>query len=162
MEVLPCTSPASNLVDLEPDIAGVVIDETADAIVRKVMRQEKRPVGRGDSGRAEVRPTPIWISKRTRTMLLLGGVVALVALFESPTTALLTTVLFLVIQPLEGNVLTPRIQEQTLQIPSVMIFLAVIAGGEIAGLLGAIVAVPVVAVLKELFDFFRARLRTRS
>jgi predicted PurR-regulated permease PerM len=84
------------------------------------------------------------------------------ALFESPTTAMLTTILFLVIQSLEGNVLTPKIQGQTLRIPSVGIFLAVIAGGESARLLCAIFAVPTVVVLKELFGFFRVRLRTRS
>ena len=46
--------------------------------------------------------------------------------------------------------------------PDQVIFLSVIAGGEIAGLLGVGFAVPTVAVLKGLFDFFRARLRTRS
>jgi predicted PurR-regulated permease PerM len=85
-----------------------------------------------------------------------------VALFQGPTTALLTLLLFLLIQLLEGNVLTPRIQGQTLQVSSVLIFLAVIVGGEIAGLLGAILAVPFVAMLRVLFDFFRARLRTTS
>jgi len=93
----------------------------------------------------------------------LGAIPAVIlALFQSPTTALLTAVLFLVIQTLEGNVLTPRIQGQTLRVPSILIFLAVIAGGEIAGLPGVIFAVPLVAVLRVLFDFFRARLRTRS
>jgi predicted PurR-regulated permease PerM len=70
---------------------------------------------------------------------------------------------FLLIQQLEGNVLTTsRIQGQPLRIPSVAIFLAVIAGGEIAGLPSVVFAVPAVAVLKELFGFFRAGLRTTS
>jgi hypothetical protein len=42
------------------------------------------------------------------------------------------------------------------------IFLAVIAGGEIAGLLGVIFAVPALAVLKVLFDFTRVRLQTED
>jgi predicted PurR-regulated permease PerM len=84
----------------------------------------------------------------------------IVALTVSPTTALLTAVLYLVIQQLEGNVLQPKIQGQALNMPSILIFLAVIAGGEIAGLLGVIFAVPTLAVLKVLFDFFRARLQT--
>jgi predicted PurR-regulated permease PerM len=90
---------------------------------------------------------------------VLGAIPAvLLALFESLTTALLTALAFLLIQQLEGNVLTPRIQGQTLRGPSIIIFLAVIAGGEIAGLLGVIFAVPTVAVLRVLFDFFRVRL----
>ena len=93
----------------------------------------------------------------------LGAIPAvLLAFFESPTTAVLTALVFLIIQQLEGNFLTPRIQGQTLRVPSILIFLAVIAGGEIAGLLGVVFAVPTVAVLRVLFDFFRARLRIRG
>jgi predicted PurR-regulated permease PerM len=93
----------------------------------------------------------------------LGAIPAVIlALFESPTTALLTVLVFVLIQQTEGNFLTPRIQGHTLRVPSILIFLAVIAGGEIAGLLGVIFAVPTVAVLRVLFDFFRARLRTKS
>jgi predicted PurR-regulated permease PerM len=83
-----------------------------------------------------------------------------VALTISPTKALLTALLFLAIQQLDGNVLQPAIQGRVLNLPSILIFLAVIAGGEIAGLLGVIFAVPTLAVLKVLFDFFRTRLET--
>jgi predicted PurR-regulated permease PerM len=83
----------------------------------------------------------------------------LVALSESPTTALFTALLFLVIQQLEGNVLTPRIQGQAVQVHPVIVFLAVIAGGEIAGIFGIVFAVPALAVARVLFDFFRARIR---
>jgi predicted PurR-regulated permease PerM len=93
----------------------------------------------------------------------LGAIPAvIVALTVSPTTALLTALLYLVIQQLEGKVLQPAIQGTVLNMPSILIFLAVIAGGEIAGLLGVIFAVPVLAVLKVLFDFFRARLYTEN
>lgn len=91
----------------------------------------------------------------------IGAVPAvLLALSVSPMTALLTAVLFLVIQQLEGNVLTPRIQGQAVRVHPVIIFLAVIAAGELAGIAGVIFAVPVLAVLRVLVDFFRVRLRT--
>ncbi len=86
----------------------------------------------------------------------------IVALTVSPTTALLTALLYLVIQQLEGNVLQPKIQGSALNVPSILIFLAVIAGGEIAGLLGVVFAVPALAVLKVLFDFFSARVQTEE
>jgi len=93
----------------------------------------------------------------------LGAIPAvIVALTVSPTTALLTALLYLVIQQLEGNVLQPAIQGTVLNLPSILIFLSVIAGGEIGGLLGVIFAVPTLAVLKVLFDFFRARLQTED
>src|SRR5215213_1745489 len=100
----------------------------------------------------------------------LGGVPAvLVALvFGSPnfesstTTAILTIVAYVLIQQLEGNFLTPRIQGQALQVHPILVLLAVIAGGELAGLAGVVFAVPALAVLRVLFDFFRVRLRTRT
>ena len=44
------------------------------------MRGEERTASQVGSGRTEVRPTPIWASKGTRTVLLLGDLVALVLL----------------------------------------------------------------------------------
>ena len=84
----------------------------------------------------------------------------LVAFTISPSTAALTGLLFLAIQQLEGNVLTPRIQAQTIKVPSVLVFLGVIAGGALAGLTGVLLAVPTLATLRVIFDFFRVRLRT--
>jgi predicted PurR-regulated permease PerM len=93
----------------------------------------------------------------------LGAIPAvLVALTISPGKAALTALLYLIIQQLEGNVLQPRIQGQALNMPSILIFLGVIAGAEIAGFLGVLFAVPTLAVLKVLFDFFRARLHTEE
>lgn len=84
----------------------------------------------------------------------------LVAASISWNAVLLTALAFLAIQQLEGNFLTPRIQGQTTGAPSVVVFLAVIAGGALFGFLGVLFAVPAVAVLRVLYDFFRVRLRT--
>jgi predicted PurR-regulated permease PerM len=100
----------------------------------------------------------------------LGGMPAvLVALvfgssvFESNTTAAISTlVAYVLIQQLEGNFLTPRIQGQALNVHPIIVLFAVIAGGELAGLAGVIFAVPTLAVFRVLFDFLRVRLRTRT
>lgn len=90
----------------------------------------------------------------------LGAVPALViAAFISPKTAILTALVYVGIQQLEGNVLTPRIQGDALRVHPILVFLTVIAGSQLAGLRGAIFAVPTLAVLRVLFDFFRRRLR---
>jgi predicted PurR-regulated permease PerM len=86
----------------------------------------------------------------------------IVALTVSPTTALLTALLFLGIQQLEGNFLTPKIQGNTLRVHPILVFLAVIVGGGLGGIFGVIVAVPTLAVLRVLFDFFRVRLTTED
>jgi predicted PurR-regulated permease PerM len=92
----------------------------------------------------------------------LGGIPAvLVALiFESPTIAVLTVVAYVLIQQLEGNLLTPRIQGQALHVHPIIVLLAVIGGGQLAGLVGVIFAVPALAVLRVFFDFIRARIQT--
>lgn len=90
----------------------------------------------------------------------LGAVPAvLLALTVSPTRALMTAGLFLVIQQLEGNFLTPRLQSQAVRVHPILVFLAVIAGGELAGIPGVVFAVPTLAVARVLYDFFRVRLR---
>ena len=78
------------------------------------------------------------------------------------TAGLLTLLVFIAIQQLEGNFLTPRIQGEAVHVHPILVFLAVIAGGQIAGLLGVIFAVPALAVLRVLFDFFRVRLRLKD
>ena len=114
----------------------------------------------------------VWVSVTAIIPYLgafLGGIPAvMVALvfgssnFESPTTtAILTIVAYVLIQQLEGNFLTPRIQGQALHVHPILVLLAVIAGGEIAGLAGVVFAVPALAVLRVFFDFLRVRLRTR-
>jgi predicted PurR-regulated permease PerM len=91
----------------------------------------------------------------------LGAVPAVLVAFSiSPTAVVLTVLAFLVIQQLESNVMMPRIQGQTIKVPAVLVFLAVIAGGALAGTMGVLSAVPALVVLRVLCDFFRVRLRT--
>lgn len=93
----------------------------------------------------------------------LGAIPAIaLALTVSPTTAVLAALLFLAIQQLEGNLLTPYIQGQSVRVHPIMVLLAVLFAAEAAGIIGIIFAVPTLAVLRVLFDFFSERLRVRS
>jgi predicted PurR-regulated permease PerM len=106
----------------------------------------------------------VWISITAIIPYLgafLGAIPAVVlAFFQSPTTGVLAVVAYILIQQLEGNFLTPRIQGQVLHVHPILVLLAVIGGGQLAGLAGVIFAVPTLAVLRVFFDFFRARIRT--
>jgi predicted PurR-regulated permease PerM len=92
----------------------------------------------------------------------LGAIPAIIValIFESPTIAVLTVVAYVLIQQLEGNYLTPRIQGHALHVHPIIVLLAVIGGGQLAGLAGVIFAVPALAVFRVFFDFFQARIRT--
>jgi predicted PurR-regulated permease PerM len=87
----------------------------------------------------------------------LGAIPAVIlALFVSPWTTVLTALAYLAINQIEGNILTPRIQGEAVKVHPLLVFVAVIAG-----LLGAAFAVPILAVLRVLVDFFAARLYVR-
>jgi predicted PurR-regulated permease PerM len=59
-------------------------------------------------------------------------------------------------------VLTPRIQAHTIKVPSILVFLGVLVGGSLLGITGVLLAVPTLATLRVIFDFFRVRLRTEE
>jgi predicted PurR-regulated permease PerM len=52
------------------------------------------------------------------------------------------------LQFLEGNILSPLIVGKSLHMHPLMIMLAILAGGEIGGIIGLIVAVPILAIIK--------------
>jgi predicted PurR-regulated permease PerM len=86
----------------------------------------------------------------------------LLALTFSWQTAVLTVLVYVAVNQIDSNFITPRIQGNAVRVHPLMIFLAVIAGGEISGPLGAILAVPTLAVLRVLGEFFWVRLRVRG
>jgi predicted PurR-regulated permease PerM len=86
----------------------------------------------------------------------LGGAVGVaLALTRSPVLALWTIVLFVVIHVIEGYILAPRIQARFIRLHPLVAFLALIAGIEVAGLLGALFAVPATSLA---WVFLRASL----
>jgi predicted PurR-regulated permease PerM len=105
-----------------------------------------------------------WVALTALIPLLgawLGAIPAVIVAFtHSVAAGLLTMLLFLIIQQLEGNVLTPRIQGRVMRVHPILVFLAVIIGGGLGGIVGVLLAVPTLAVLRVTFDFLRPRLRT--
>ena len=66
-------------------------------------------------------------------------------------------VLYLLVQQLENNVLVPIIQGDAVELhPSLVIF-ALIIGGSIAGLLGAILAIPITAAAMQVYRYLFRR-----
>lgn len=82
----------------------------------------------------------------------------LVALTVSPTAVVAAFLLYLGIQQVENAILVPKIQGDAIKLhPSVVVF-ALILGGAIAGLLGAILALPVTAAGRDIFRYAFRRL----
>jgi len=81
-------------------------------------------------------------------------VITFVALttFDNVTHAILCPVVYFAIISLEGNFLTPMILGKRLMLNPVVIFLAIIFWGWIWGIPGALIAVPVVVIVKIICD----------
>lgn len=83
----------------------------------------------------------------------LGAIPALlVALAFSPSMILGVIIVNLIIQMLEGNVISPQIVGRSLHLHPIMIIFALLVGDEIGGLIGLILAVPVFAVGKVIVE----------
>ena len=78
---------------------------------------------------------------------MIGPIIAavpavLLAFTVSPMTALWTSLLFLVIQQLQGNLLQPMIQKHAVNVPPAVLLFAVLAAGLLFGFLGVLLAAP--------------------
>lgn len=82
----------------------------------------------------------------------------LVALFNDPITALWVTLLFVALQQLEGHVVAPQVFRLSLRINPILIILSLLMGYQLYGIAGALVALPVAAVLRETIIYLRRHL----
>jgi predicted PurR-regulated permease PerM len=82
----------------------------------------------------------------------------LVALFESPSAALWVILVFVLIQEVEGHILVPVIMGGRFRVHPLIVIFAVLAGGEIHGITGMLLAIPLIPLVKETYVFLRPRL----
>ncbi|AOG01491.1 hypothetical protein BSY18_3361 [Blastomonas sp. RAC04] len=79
---------------------------------------------------------------------IIAGVPAVLLAFTvSPTAALWTIGLFLVVQQLQGNFLQPMIQKHAVDVPPAVLLFAVVAAGLIFGFLGVLLSAPLTVVV---------------
>jgi predicted PurR-regulated permease PerM len=81
---------------------------------------------------------------------VVGGILAaLVALLNGdPTQAIWAVVIFTAVQQVDNHIITPLVQRTRVNLSPLVIVLALIIGGSVAGLLGVLVAVPLLAAIR--------------
>jgi predicted PurR-regulated permease PerM len=80
---------------------------------------------------------------------ILSAIPALaVAASVSPQKALLVLIFFVLQQQLENHVLVPKIMSRQVGVSAVTVIMALLIGGSLAGIVGAILAVPTAAILQ--------------
>ena len=93
---------------------------------------------------------------------IIGGVTAVVvALSVSLKLALMVGVYFFVLHQLEANILVPKIMEKRVGVSPVAVLVALLIGGALWGLVGAILAIPTAAILSIIVDQIAAEREVR-
>ncbi len=91
---------------------------------------------------------------------ILGAIPPVIlALFTDPISALWVGLLFVGLQQLEGHVVAPQIFSHTLRINPLLVIFALLLGLQLYGIIGALVALPILSVLRETALYLRRHLK---
>jgi predicted PurR-regulated permease PerM len=81
-----------------------------------------------------------------------GVIITLIALSAGWVTAAIALGYYIAYHVFEAYVLSPRIMHRAVDVPAVVVILAVLAGGTLLGVVGALIAIPVAAGLSLIYD----------
>ena len=69
----------------------------------------------------------------------------------SPLKALAFLILFLILQQIEGNLIYPHVVGNSVGLPAIWVLVAVTLGGNLMGIVGMLIFIPLVSVIYTLF-----------
>ena len=84
------------------------------------------------------------------------------ALFQHPLSALWVAIMFLGVQQLEGHVVVPKVMGSSLRLHPLLVIFGLLAGGEIYGFAGILVALPLLAAGRAAWEFFSERVELQT
>jgi predicted PurR-regulated permease PerM len=77
-----------------------------------------------------------------------GALLVIVGLFVAPWKAVVLLIYIVVYQQVEGSVLQPMVYSHAVQLNALVVFIAVLVGGMLLGIPGALLAIPVVEIVR--------------
>ncbi|MCL2411843.1 MAG: AI-2E family transporter [Treponema sp.] len=77
-------------------------------------------------------------------------VIIIVAFTQGLGIAAIAAVLLLITQQIDGNIIQPKLMGGSFSLSPLLVIISIIFGGAIAGVLGMIAAIPIIAVLKDI------------
>jgi predicted PurR-regulated permease PerM len=107
-------------------------------------------------------PLALWMGVVSQFLPVIGTFIAaslplLVAFINSPRDALILLILIIIYQQFENYIIGPKITSHTMEMHPAVALLAVLIGATVAGVVGALVALPVAAILQEIFKAYIKR-----
>src|ERR1700758_5692055 len=82
----------------------------------------------------------------------------LVALFQHPISAVWVVLMFVCLQQLEGHVVAPQVFRISLRVNPILIILGLLIGYQLYGIAGALLALPIAAVIRQTVLYLRRHL----
>ena len=76
---------------------------------------------------------------------------AFLILMVDPLQALIFVIMFLILQQIEGNLIYPKVVGASVGLPSIWVLAAVTIGGNLMGIVGMLIFIPIVSVIYTLF-----------
>jgi predicted PurR-regulated permease PerM len=93
----------------------------------------------------------------------LGAIPAgIYAVVVHPISLLWVTILFLVIHQIEGHIVVPNVMAGALRLHPLLVIFGLLAGGEVYGLAGILVALPLLAAARAMYEFFSERVQLEA
>ena len=76
----------------------------------------------------------------------------IIAFVYSPKKAIYLTIALYAIQVLEGNIISPKITGDSVDLHPIVVIIVLILGGKISGIMGMILAIPIVVFIKIIYE----------
>jgi len=89
--------------------------------------------------------------------IIAGIIIISLSALDSLTKAFFISIAFVLIQQIEGNILIPILTKKFVGLPPVLVLIALMIGGKLLGILGAILAIPLAGILFEFLKEFLER-----
>src|SRR5918992_2250620 len=87
-----------------------------------------------------------------------GPAVLLAVFSDNAIDALWLTIAFTALQQIEGHIVAPTVFSQALRINPILVILALLLGGQLYGIIGAFIALPIAAIVRETVVYARGHL----
>jgi putative heme transporter len=82
--------------------------------------------------------------------LIGAAIVTIVALFTSPVSAIIALAYYILYQQIENYLIQPKVQANSTNMSPLLVFIAVVLGVNFGGLLGGLVAIPIMGCIRIL------------
>ena len=138
----------STVIGLSAGIGMWVLGRTGLVPGRRSLRAALRCLDRGDRGDPVHRALALGRSARRSTRSSCD-----------PVSALWVLALFVFIYQVEGHIVVPNVMANALRLHPLLVIFGLLAGGELYGIAGVLMALPTMAAARAIWEFFAERLR---